>query len=184
MAVAQKKDRKYTYQDYLASPDEERWEIIDGQAYNMTPAPSTAHQRAANRINILLATHTSLPRGCQVFIAPTDVVLSESDVVQPDVFVVCDQGKVTELNIQGAPDLVVEVLSPATALKDKREKKALYERGGVREFIVIDPIERYVERYALDAHGRYGHPDLLGSQEVLTLKVFGGLEIPLHDVFE
>jgi len=116
MPVARKRTKKYSYSDYLSWPDEERWEIIDGGVYNMTPAPTIKHQNIAG---ILYATLNQNLKGrsCRPFIAPADVVLSEHDVVQPDVLVVCDEKKITEANIQGAPDLVVEVLSPSTALK-------------------------------------------------------------------
>ncbi len=184
MTVARKINRKYTYQDYLGWPDEERWEIIDGRGYNMSPAPGTRHQRVVNRINISLSTHKKLPERCSVFIAPTDVALSEYDVVQPDVFIVCDEKKITEQNIQGVPDLVVEALSPNTALKDKREKRALYEKFGVREYIIIDPTEQYVERYALGKEGHYGHPDIFGPKEIMKLKGFEEIEIPLWKVYE
>jgi Uma2 family endonuclease len=86
---------------------------------------------------------------------PTDVVLSDHDVVQPDVFVVCDERKISDQNIRGAPDLVVEVLSPATAGKDRWEKKHLYERAGVLEYILVDPDGQYVERFVLGEDGRF-----------------------------
>ena len=121
MTVVRKDTHKYSYSDYLTWPDEERWEIIDGETYNMTPAPSIKHQSIVGEFYALLKQRLS-GKPCRPFIAPTDVVLSEYDVVQPDIIVVCNEKKITESNIQGAPDLVVEVLSPATALKDKREK--------------------------------------------------------------
>ncbi|GBE00644.1 hypothetical protein BMS3Abin08_00062 [bacterium BMS3Abin08] len=184
MPLAEKIKKRYTYKDYLAWPDEERWEIIGGDAYNMSPAPGIRHQRVVNRINIFLSTHKRLPERCTVFIAPTDVVLSEHDVVQPDVLVVCDEKKITEQNIQGVPDLVAEVLSPNTALKDKREKRLLYERVGVREYIIIDPTEQYVERYVLDDEGSYGLPDIFGPKEIMKLKAFEEIAIPLWEVYE
>lgn len=184
MPLAEKIKRRYTYKDYLAWPDEERWEIIGGEAYNMSPAPGTRHQRVVNRINIFLSTHKRLPERCSVFIALTDVVLSEHDVVQPDVLVVCDDKKITEKNIQGVPDLVVEVLSPNTAIKDKREKRLLYEGVGIREYIIIDPTEQYVERYILNEDGSYGLPDIFGPKEVMKLESFEEIEIPLWEVFE
>ena len=113
---------KFTYNDYLTWPDEERWELIDGHAYNMTPAPSFKHQKIVGNLYSLIK-HNLAEKNCTPGIAPTDVLLSEHDVVQPDVFVVCDEKKITEANIRGAPDMVAEVLSPATALKDKREKR-------------------------------------------------------------
>ena len=112
------------------------------------------------------------------------MVLSNDDVVQPDVLVVCDPAKITEKNIQGAPDLVVEVLSPGTALKDMREKKLLYERSGVREYVVIDPLEEYVQRFCLQNDGHYGSSDVFGTHEVLHLHSLPEIEIRLWEIFD
>ena len=183
MPLAKKTEKKFTYADYSAWPDDERWELIDGKAYNMTPAPTTRHQNIVGNFYFLLK-HRLAEKDCISGIAPTDVVLSEYDVVQPDVFVVCDEKKVTEANIQGSPDLIIEVLSPATALKDKREKKALYEKYGVKEYILIDPIARYAEHFVLLDDGFYGKGEMLGSQEVLPLTSLEKLKIPLWEVFE
>ncbi|MCX8028123.1 MAG: Uma2 family endonuclease, partial [Thermodesulfovibrionales bacterium] len=152
--------------------------------YNMSPAPGTRHQMILNKLNIIISRQSHLLKGCQIFIAPTDVVLSEYDVVQPDILVVCDRAKITERNIQGVPDLVIEVLSPNTALKDKREKKALYERYGVREYIIVDPIGQYAERFFLQDNTNYGLPDIFGHLETLSLKSFEGIDVNLSDVFE
>ena len=175
--------QKYTWDDYRTWPDNERWEIIDGVAYNMTPAPSVKHQNVAgnffSQLKQKLANKT-----CKPFIAPLDVILSEYDIVQPDVFVVCDKNKITEANIKGAPDLVVEILSPATALKDLREKKNLYEKFGVKEYTVIDPLEEYVERFCLGGDGIYNKGEVFGPQEVLPLKSLEGIEVNLWEVFE
>lgn len=182
MSLARKLEYKFTFQDYLTWPDDERWELIDGGAYNMSPAPSLKHQKVV--INLAGMFRERLKgKSCTPFIAPADVVLSQHDVVQPDVFVVCDKNKITDANIQGAPDLVVEVLSPATALKDKREKKALYEKHGVKEYILIDPTEIYLERFILK-DGGYGVPEVFGPTEVLQLHALEGLELPLWEVFE
>src|SRR5512138_3388422 len=106
--------QKYTYEDYLTWPDDERWEVIGGEAYAMTPAPTTGHQRISRELGRIVV---SFFRGktCEPFFAPTDVVLDDRNIVQPDMLVVCDPSKVTEKNIQGAPDLVVEILSPSTS---------------------------------------------------------------------
>jgi Uma2 family endonuclease len=112
MPLAHKTERKFTYTDYITWPDEERWELIDGQAYNVTPAPSFRHQKIVfNFASLLRDALKGNP--CVAGIAPTDVVFAEHDVVQPDVFVVCDEKKITEANIHGSPDLIIEVLSPA-----------------------------------------------------------------------
>jgi Uma2 family endonuclease len=183
MLMVRKTERKFTYTDYITWPDEERWELIDGQAYNMTPAPTFKHQKIVfNFASLLRDALKGNP--CVAGIAPTDIVLSEFDVVQPDVFVVCDEKKITEANTQGSPNLIIEVISPCTALKDKREKKALYERYGVKEYILIDPICRYTEHFVLQNDGFYGKGEILGSKEVLLLTFLKKLKSPLWEVFE
>lgn len=180
-STVKKISRKYTYSDYLTWPEGERWEIIDGEAYDMTPAPTTTHQRIVQRIGARVELFfTGKP--CVPFIAPTDVVLDDTNIVQPDVLVVCDPSKVTEANIQGAPDLVVEVLSPSTTVKDKREKKTLYERFGVREYILVHPHDEAVDRYRL-VNGRYEGPDVFNWDETLTLATFPDLTLNLWEVF-
>jgi Uma2 family endonuclease len=116
--------------------------------------------------------------------APTDVRLSETDVVQPDILVVCDPARITPSHIEGAPDLVMEVLSPGTSAKDLREKKWLYQRSGVREYWVVDPLELYVQRFLLTHDGRYGEAEILGPQEIVPLVVLDGLTIDLSEIFE
>lgn len=175
--------RMFTFTDYLTWPDSERWEIIDGVAYNMTPAPSIRHQSAVGKIFSRLEQQLE-GKPCRPFVAPTDVLLSEYDVVQPDVLVVCDKKKITDANIQGAPDVVFEVLSPATAIRDLREKRALYERVGVKEYVIVDPVELYVERFMLGDDGTYGRGDVTGPQEVLRIGSLEGVEINLWEVFE
>ena len=184
MPLIKEKEKKLTYSDYVTWPDDERWELIDGEAYDMSPAPSIKHQEIVSNINIFIATHPQRKAECFVGIAPVDVVFSEHDVVQPDVLVVCDRKKITEANIQGAPDLVIEVLSPSTALKDRREKKALYERYGVKEYILVYPLDQYVEHYILQQHGSFGNAQILGHDETLQLAVMDKIEIPLQKVFE
>ncbi|MEW5768632.1 MAG: Uma2 family endonuclease, partial [bacterium] len=167
MGLALKKEERYTYRDYLTWPDEESWEIINGEAYNMSPAPKVTHQNVAGNLYIRL--RTSPENACYTGIAPTDVVFDEYNVVQPDVFVVCDRAKITEDNIQGAPDLIVEVISPNTEVKDKREKKDIYERFGVREYIIVYPEREYIERFSL-VGDRYNGPEIFNWDEIISLK--------------
>lgn len=183
MPLVQRAEKKFTYRDYLQWPDDEKWELIDGVAYNMTPAPSLMHQNiVGNFFGILRNNLRNKP--CTPFISPTDVVLSEYDVVQPDILVVCDKKKFTDANIQGTPDLVIEILSPSTALKDKREKKTLYEKHGVKEYIIIDALEKYVERFYLKEDGKYYGSDIFGCDDTLKLFSLEGMEIPLSEIFE
>ena len=182
-SVAKQYQARYTVADYLSWPDDERWELIAGAVYSMSPAPTIKHQRIAGEFYSQLNQKLK-GKSCFPFVAPVDVVLSIDDVVQPDVLVVCDPAKITEKNIQGAPDLVVEVLSPGTALKDMREKKALYERSGVREYVVIDPLEEYVQRFWLQQDGYYGASDVFGPLESLPLCSLPGIELPLWEIFD
>ena len=176
-------DHRHTWSEYRTWPDDERWEIIDGVAYNMSPAPSTRHQAIVGSLFSYLHRHLS-GKGCRPFMAPTDVRLSETDVVQPDILVVCDPARITHSHIEGAPDLVMEVLSPGTSAKDLREKKWLYQRSGVREYWVVDPLELYVQRFLLTHDGRYGEAEILGPQEIVPLVVLDGLTIDLSEIFE
>lgn len=173
--------RKFTYADYQTWPDEERWEIIDGEAYCMTPAPGLRHQVVSMNLSRIFA-NFFLGKPCRPFSAPTDVILDDFNVVQPDLLVVCDPNKMTEANIQGAPDLVVEILSPSTKLKDKREKKALYERVGVREYLVVYPDDEMVEQYRL-IDGRYAM-DVFNWDQKLPLFAFPELLVNLSEVFD
>ncbi|MFH1008480.1 MAG: Uma2 family endonuclease [Candidatus Latescibacterota bacterium] len=159
MPLPQPYDSSYTYKDY--SEWEGRWEIIHGVAYAMTPAPNTKHQRTVGSVFRLigdLIDESKLKSGhgdCEVFVSPIDVILGEDTVVQPDALVVCDPAKISERGIEGPPDLVVEVLSPSTAMKDLNSKRWLYESSGVPEYLVLDPENRIAELFVLDSDGRY-----------------------------
>lgn len=182
MAIPQRKE-KYTYADYCTWSDGERWEIIDGVAYDMSPAPTTYHQRIAGNFYRMLGNILE-GKKCLPFISPIDVVLSDWDVVQPDVIVVCDPNKITEKNIQGAPDLILEVLSPSTSKKDRWMKKQLYERHGVREFIMIEPDAKYAERFTLNDQFQFDSGEVFDANHILPLISLESVEMPLWRVFE
>jgi len=173
--------KKYTYQDYLHFPDNERWEIIDGIAYDMSPAPKTKHQRIVSKFDRILG-NLAEEHGCALFIAPTDVVFDEFNVVQPDVFVVCDKTKITVDNIQGAPDLIIEIISPSTSLKDKIDKKNLYERFGVQEYILVYPDNEYVERHLLSKR-KYEPAESYNRNEIIKLNLLD-IDIKLWEIFD
>ncbi len=175
-------EKLYTYQDYMTWDDDERWEIIEGVPYNMSPAPMVDHQLIGGQFFRILANKLQ-GNECIPFIAPTDVILSERNVVQPDVFVVCDRSKITKKNIQGAPDMIFEVISPSTAKKDRWKKKLIYEKYGVKEYIMADPEGRYIERYILSEDGHYKQNEFIDTNDTLVLKSLPGIEIPLPDVF-
>jgi Uma2 family endonuclease len=144
---------EWTYLHYAALPDDgQRYEIIDGALYAITPAPSVWHQKVVLRIARYLSTHVEdMGRG-QVFIAPIDVELAYNVVVQPDILVILNEGKekITPSRIIGAPDLVVEVSSPGTAGHDRREKQDAYAHAGIPEYWIADPLAQTVELLILD----------------------------------
>jgi len=181
-APARKVDERYTYSDYLTWNDGKRWELINGEVWDMTPAPLLKHQRISRNLFFRLTAFLE-GKPCETFDAPTDVVLNEENVVQPDILVVCDRSKLTDSCIKGAPELVVEILSPSTGLKDRREKRALYERFGVLEYILVDPANEIVERFTL-TDGRYGSPDIFGWNEPMSLTLFPELELNLWEIFD
>jgi len=163
--AALKPGETFTIGQRNAWPDSERWELIDGIAYGMSPAPKVPHQQLTGRFFRQLADYLE-GKTCQVFIAPLDVYLpkeaSDGDtVVQPDVLVVCDPAKIGEDGIHGAPDFVAEVLSDSTAYKDLTQKKQLYERCAVREYWILNPDSLSILVYCLE-NGKY-----LPAQEIL-----------------
>ena len=152
---------------------EGRWELIHGVAYNMTPAPNLEHQRISGQlyVNIFNALEDAKRKSgggeCEVFAAPVDVFLGE-DVVQPDLVVVCDPAKKSARGIEGAPDLVVEILSPSTAGKDHSIKRWRYEAAGVPEYLIVDPGERVGVLLRLE-NGRYGEAARLQWGDAVAL---------------
>jgi len=180
--AVEKQDALFTWADYRSWPDDERWEIIAGVAYAMAPAPSTRHQIVIGNLFGRLIRDLA-GELCRPFMAPTDVKLSDLDVVQPDILVVCDPIRITPTHIEGAPDVVIEVLSPATAAKDLRQKKALYERAGVREYLVVDPLEHYAIRFLLGPDG-FDQGTVFAADERLSFVALEALGIPLWKVFE
>jgi Uma2 family endonuclease len=164
----------HTWQDYFTWPDDERREIIGGVAHSLLPSSPIRHQIVVG--NLANRLWEDLRGGaCRPFIGPIDLKLSDLDVIQPDILVVCDAAKIMPTHIEGAPELVVEVLSPTTAAKDLREKKALYERTGVAEYLVVDPLENYAMRFL-------NGPEGFDKGRVFT--TLDGLEVPLWGVFE
>ena len=181
------RDVKLTYDDLLRLPhDDLRHELIDGVHY-VTPSPVSRHQILLGRLFLAIGNWLELHPECgQVFLSPLDTVFSPWDVVEPDlIFVAADQLDIlTEPNIQGAPALVVEILSPGTRRRDLGIKRALFDRGGVREYWVVDP-EVDVIRVYRRSGDRFGRAVELSAEagEVLTTPLLPGLEIPLADVF-
>ena len=169
----------YTYEDYKSFPDDFRCEIINGQVYDMPPAPSIKHQRVVGEIFRLIGNHLKdNGHPCQSFIAPTDVVLADEHVVQPDVFLVCDEKKIHEKAIFGAPDVVFEVLSAATGKKDRGK---IYRRFGVMEYFLADPENELVEKYVF-SKGQIGFAETYEGDEAFSIDTIA-LELTAQDLF-
>jgi Uma2 family endonuclease len=187
---AKKMEKPFTYGDYLTWPEDERWEIIHGVAYNMSPAPSTEHQRVSRRL-LVQFDHFFTQGPCEIFSAPFDVCLPKGDeddeaietVVQPDLAIICDPMKVDSNGCKGAPDLIIEIISPSTAKKDRHEKFFLYEEHGVKEYWTVHPLEYLIEVFALGDDGTYGRPNIYARDDLLPVSLFPGLEIPLARIF-
>ena len=178
---------RLTYEDYLQFPDDgKRHEIIEGDHY-MTPAPRTKHQRISRRLLVALSGFAASRRLGEVFAAPFDVVLSDENVVQPDLLFVSAARAdiVTEDNVQGAPDLIVEILSESSRKKDEVTKRKLYERFGVQEYWIVDPELEIVKIFKLTQQG-YGRASELSKEtnDVLTTELLPGFDCAVNEIFE
>jgi Uma2 family endonuclease len=174
---------KFTYQDYLRLPEDRRYEIIDGELF-LTPAPGTYHQRIEMKLLFLLFGHVKEHDLGEVLPAPCDLVLSQTDVVQPDIFFIAKERReiVGEKYVSAAPDLVVEILSESTAKRDRGIKAKMYERFGVPELWIVDPWTKRVEIFRR-LEGKLQPHAVFGFSETLLTPTFPGLEIPLAEVF-
>jgi Uma2 family endonuclease len=177
---------KLTYDDFVRFPDDGmRHELIDGEHY-VTPSPNTSHQRVVGQLHGLIWTYLRTRPAGELFTAPFDVVFSNVDVVEPDLLFVSKEraSVLTQANVQGSPDLVVEVRSPSTGRRDETIKLSLYERAGVSEYWLVDPDAQAIRIHRRDGAG-YGAATILTlmAGDVLTSRLFPDLEIPLSDIF-
>jgi Uma2 family endonuclease len=191
---ALKFDRRYTYRDYLTWPEDERWELIGGVAYNMLSAPNLRHQAIVGLLYRRLGNFLE-GRSCKVYVSPVDVLLPEldeeddgdvSNVVEPDIVVFCDRTKLKKYGARGAPYLAVEVLSPSTHVKDLREKFDLYQRMGVREYWIIDPAGEWLNRFVRGEDGRFGPAELrypLFKKGPIASMVLEGFSVDPAEIF-
>ena len=177
--------KPFTYQDYLQQPDDgKRYEVINGELI-MAPFPLTIHQRVSRKIGLKLNQFVEEKHRGEVFFAPIDVVLSETNVYQPDIIFISRERKeiITEKNISGAPDLVIEILSPSTAYYDLFDKKEQYEKFGVKEYWIVDPMRQWIELYQLK-EGKFNLVQKLQKQGKLRSELLKGLIIDLQEIFK
>ena len=187
MAKQEFHSSQLTYEDYLLFPDDgKRHEIIDGDHY-VTPAPRTKHQRISANLTVALVSFVKGRGMGLVLAAPTDVILSDNNVVQPDLLFVSTARSsiITEDNIRGAPDLVVEIISETTRKKDEVTKRKLYERFGVQEYWVMDPELETVKIFRRTQQG-YGRAVELSKEanDSLTTELLAGFDFPLTEIFD
>ncbi len=174
---------KFTVADYNALPEHPRYELIEG-ALLLTPSPSTAHQHIAKRLVLLLGDWESRTKLGSVYFAPLDVILSNETVVQPDITVILNENRgIIKEKIVGAPDLMVEILSPSTSDRDRVLKKRLYYRHGVREYWVVDPRARTVE---VSPWSTGGFDALMAFSygETLVSPLLNRFQAPVCSIFE
>ena len=174
---------RQTYKDYCATPDDERYELLNGNLM-MVPAPNRKHQEVLGRLYVELSRFNQEHQLGKVYVAPFDVFLSDTDVVQPDVLFIsrAREHTLTDENVRGAPDLVIEILSPSTADRDLGYKHDLYGRHGVLEYWIVDPMGETVAVHR-QGDGRLEVAETLGRGDTLRTALLNGLQLKLDDVF-
>ncbi len=187
MGLAIKSDvERFTYADYIQWPDGERWELIHGIAYDMSPAPSRRHQDFSGELYFQFANYLR-GKTCKVYAAPFDIRFpladeNEADIntlLQPDISVICDLDKLDEKGCKGAPDLVIEILSPATVERDLTEKLEIYEETGVKEYWVVHPTDNILMVFYQQENKSYGKPKVYSFKHKIKVGVLENLTIDL-----
>ena len=178
--------RKLTYDEFQTLPRDgsKRFELIEGEVY-MTPSPNTKHQRAVGRLFRALADHVEAHDLGEMFLGPYDIVFSKWTALEPDLLFIRKErsGIVTAANVQGAPDLVIEILSPSNKAYDRKTKVREYEKAGVAEVWYLDPEEKTAEVLNLGSNRRYEVTAELSGSEAIRSAVFPGLSLTLDEVF-
>lgn len=182
--------KSYSYADYLLWRFEERVELIRGKIMQMA-APSRIHQQVATNMIVLIGS-TLRKSHCKIFPAPFDVRLPHYSpkknlevitVVQPDLCVICDPSKLDEKGCVGAPDIVVEILSPGNSKREMKDKFSVYEESGVKEYWLVSPTEKAVQVFRLNENGQFIGIQPYTEDDSLTTPILPGLSIPLREVF-
>jgi Uma2 family endonuclease len=187
-------NKRYTYADYLTWLDGQTRELIHGFIKKMSPAPRLEHARVSTRIFRNLDSVVVKNKGrCEVFSAPFDVRFPKQGetaddridtVVQPDICVVCDLSKLDYRGCCGAPDMIVEILSPSTLKKDVTEKFALYEESGVQEYWIVHPLDKVIQVFLLQENGTYDEGAMYERTGKVPVHIFDNHPIDLEDIFE
>jgi Uma2 family endonuclease len=177
-------EKRYAYKDYITWDDQLRYELIDGIAYAMA-SPSRLHQKISGEIFRQFANFLK-GRTCEVFHAPFDVRLNadsfDDTVVQPDILIVCDKSKLNNRGVKGAPDMIIEILSPHNIRHDTFVKFRLYQKAGVKEYWIIDINTKTVQVY-ISENGKYGIGRVYRDNDIIPVDILEGCQINLADVF-
>jgi len=187
-------NKTYSYADYLTWQFEQYVELIKGKIWKMSPAPRSMHQRVSWKIASKIDRYID-NKNCEAFAAPFDVRLYDKKrsekaskdiftVVQPDLCVICDNSKIDDFGCLGAPDLIVEILSPGNSKKEMRVKYELYEESGVREYWVADPERQTVQVFTLNENDKFETKKIFVSDDVMHSFIFEDLQIDLNQVFQ
>ena len=183
MATTTEDAVRLTYKDYCATPDDERYELLNGNLM-MVPAPNRKHQKVLSRLARKLGNFAEEHGLGEVYVAPFDVVLSDTDVVQPDLLFIsrAREHTLTDENVRGAPDLVIEILSPSTAERDLGYKHEVYGRHGVLEYWIVDPMGETIAVHR-QRDGRLELAETFERRDTLRTAVLDGLQLKLNDIF-
>lgn len=182
---------RYSYKDYLSWPEDERWELIDGEPVAMSPAPNRNHQSILGELHLIIGFFLK-GKPCRVYLSPLDVRIDQEEgtpdeevytVLQPDLVVVCDKKKQDDMGIKGSPDLAIEILSKGTARRDQNVKFKIYEEAGVREYWIVDPWKRTITIHLLGGDGKYSAPVCYSEKMKVESRVLEGINFSAEEIF-
>ncbi|KJR48107.1 hypothetical protein UF75_1460 [Desulfosporosinus sp. I2] len=183
-------EKKYTYADYLTYPEDERWEIFDGVPL-MQAAPAPIHQEILMELSKQIAVYLT-GKTCKIYPAPFCVRLPEGyekddkevkNIVEPDISIICDKFKIDEMGCNGAPDMIIEIISPSSIKKDRFLKFNMYEKAGVKEYWIVEPDQKLVSVFLLQTNGRFSRPEMYTDEDSINVSIFPDLVINLSTVF-
>jgi Uma2 family endonuclease len=186
-------NKRYTYADYLTWMDDVRRELYDGLIKLMTPAPSRMHQKISTNLTRVFSNFL-IHKNCEVYHAPSDVRFPKDrksiddklvyTVLQPDLYVVCDLSKLDDRGCLGAPDLIIEIISPKNSKRDTRDKFEIYQEHGVREYWIVGPNDETVYVFVLDESGKFQLVGMYAEDDKIPVNIFNGdLKVDLTEVF-
>lgn len=190
MTEPARRTERYTYGDYLRWTDDQRWELIDGAAYLMAPAPNWRHQELAGEVFAQLRNQL-IGKPCRPAIAPLDVRLPKCDeadervdtVVQPDVLIVCQSERIDRRGVRGAPSFVLEVLSPSSASHDQIRKRRVYERAGIAEYWILHPVDGVLTIYRRGSAESFAPPEIVEASGVIELSSVPGVSVDFAGLY-